>query len=152
MKVLQERCAPASMLERLMEVVRPEFRAEVFLPPCDSPVFFQGTCRVPSCPTAISFASKGLCTRHHHRWKKHPEEDFERWLIEEDVETIAYLTVLACALEGCNRAHHGHSLCGRHLSIWDSAGRPDVEGWLSKVRYEPPRQGGGEKPCAAPGV
>ena len=151
MKVLQERCAPASMLERLMEVVRPEIRAEVFLPPCDSPVFFQGTCRVPSCPTAISFASKGLCTRHHHRWKKHPEEDFERWLIEEDVETIAYLTVLACALEGCNRAHHGHSLCGRHLSIWDSAGRPDVEEWLSKVRYEPPRQGGGEKPCAAPG-
>lgn len=149
MKAMAEHRAPATLLERLMEVVRPEFRAEVFHPPLDSPVFFQGTCRVTSCPTAVSSAAKGLCDRHYHRWRKHPEEDFECWLVEEDVLTVAHLAVAACAVRGCNRAHKGHLLCTRHGAAWDTAGRPDVEGWLGDVRYKAPR-GGQEKPCAAP--
>ncbi|MFE9701884.1 site-specific integrase [Streptomyces sp. NPDC005930] len=32
----------------------PEFRAEVFCPPRDSPVFFPGECRIVSCPTTLT--------------------------------------------------------------------------------------------------
>jgi hypothetical protein len=55
------------LLERLMETVRPEFRAETFRPPRDSPVFFTGVCVVPDCPIMLSHASRGLCEGHSPR-------------------------------------------------------------------------------------
>jgi site-specific recombinase XerD len=146
----EHRVAP-TLLECLMEVVRPEFRAEVFHPPLDNAVFFQGTCRVASCPTAVSFSAKGLCNRHYHRWRKHREEDFEHWLVEEDALTVVHLAVAACAVTGCNRAQKSHLLCSRHRAAWEAAGCPDVEGWPGGVRYKAPRTGGGlEKSCTAP--
>jgi site-specific recombinase XerD len=141
----------ASLLERLMEVVRPEFRVDVFDPPRDSPVFFQGDCRVPSCPTAVSFAAKGLCNRHYHRWKRHSETNLETWLSDEDALTIAHLTVLSCHIRGCNRAHKGHLLCTRHSEGWDRAGRPAIEEWLAQTFYKPSRRGEGETSCTVEG-
>lgn len=138
------------LLERLMKAVRPEFRADIFLPPVDSPVFWQGACRVPSCPTMISFAALGLCNAHYHRRRKARGIDFEAWLADEDTRTRERLTVPACAIVGCERALKGHSLCHRHLDLWARSGQPDVDTWLAATRYRPPRHNGRERACAVP--
>ncbi|MEV8632644.1 tyrosine-type recombinase/integrase [Streptosporangium sp. NPDC051023] len=139
------------LLERLVAVVRPEFRAEVFHPPKNSPVFFQGICRIPSCPTAISFAAKELCQGHYQRWKASPGSDLEAFVAEEDVATLARMTILSCAIRGCQRARKAHTLCHRHVLAWAAAGRPDVETWVGRTLYSPPRNAGQvETTCRVP--
>ena len=146
-----DRLARAGLLARLMEVVRPEFRGEVFHPPRDSPVFFQGDCRVPSCPTAVSFAAKQLCQGHYQRWKADGHPDLERWVREEDGATLLRSTVRACNICGCNRASHSHGLCHRHIENWKQAGKPDITRWLGRALYHPPRGGHSERDCGVPG-
>jgi integrase len=153
MKTEQHGGIPADrgLLARLMQTVRPEFRGEVFHPPRDSPVFYQGECRIPSCPTAISFGSKQLCQGHYQRWKADGHPDLEQWCREEDAATARRLTVQACGIRGCERAHKAHGLCHRHILNWEHAGRPDVEAWTGRTLYVPPRGGHAERGCGRPG-
>ena len=134
-----------------METVRPEFRGEEFFPPRDSPVFFQGVCRIPSCPTAVGAAvRKRLCRGHYERWLKHGLPELERWCEEEEAETARRLVVRACAIGGCERAHKGHDLCGWHVIAWRRAGAPDIGTWIGRTLYVPPRRGAAERGCARP--
>jgi integrase len=149
------------LLERLVEVVRPEFRAEVFHPPRDSPVFFSGVCAVGSCPTAISHTVRGLCSGHYQRWKDHVpaggEADFGEWLVAEDQLTVERnAPPKECEIRGCNRAARGRGLCHRHSEAWSRAGRPEPADWIGRTLYHPPqsvhgsRQDNLERTCCFP--
>ncbi|MFG2003112.1 tyrosine-type recombinase/integrase [Spirillospora sp. NPDC048911] len=151
--IVQGRVHP-HLLEHLVEVVRPEFRAEIFHPPRDSAVFFSGLCTVISCPTAISHTARGLCEGHYQRWKIHekrrPGTGFEEWLLAEEEHTRARnAPPKACLIRGCNRASRGRGLCHRHGEAWTRAGRPNVEDWAGRTLYQLP-QTGGERVCCFP--
>ncbi|MFD8532266.1 tyrosine-type recombinase/integrase [Streptosporangium canum] len=140
------------LLEHLMAVVRPEFRAEVFHPPKDSPVFFHGVCRVPSCPTSISFTTKELCQGHYQRWKKAGRPDLEAFSAEEAAAMLTRMMIRSCAIRGCRRVRKAKGLCNRHLYRWRSSGEPDLDIWAEQTLYAPPRPpGGDERTCEVPG-
>ncbi|MEU0119052.1 hypothetical protein ABZ137_36595 [Streptomyces bobili] len=146
-----ERAQPATgLLERLMEVVRPEFRGEEFYPPRDSRVFFQGECRIPSCERMLSYSVKQLCTAHYQRWVHSGRPDFEAWVPGEDAYHRHHRVIRGCAVTGCHRSMNGCSprICTRHTELWQAAGAPDLDGWLATARYEPPPHG--ERDCVLP--
>lgn len=153
MKSEQPSGSPAAggLLARLMETVRPEFRGEAFFPPRDSPVFFQGVCRIPSCPTAVGTAArKQLCRGHYGRWLKDGRPELEHWCEKEEAATARRLAVRACGIRGCERAHKAHGLCHRHGSVWQRAGSPDIDTWIRRTPYVPPQRGAAERECARP--
>jgi integrase len=152
----ESRTVRARLLELLMAEVRPEFRAEVFLPDKDSPVFYRGVCVVPACPVAVSHAARGLCEGHYQKWKTAQNATgvpFEEWMSTEDVrarDRIRRMTVVdACAVDGCNRAVKEHRLCHRHANqLATRGGRPRLAAFLTVVRYEPTATG--ERDCDFP--
>lgn len=139
----------AGLLERLMEVVRPEFRGEIFFPPADSRVFVQGVCRIPSCGIALSFASRRLCQGHYQRWKKAGDLGFEEWIVLEGEATRQRSLPHECEVRECRRAMKGYGLCNRHGASWARYGRPDREAWLARTTYSPPRASH-ERDCEFP--
>jgi hypothetical protein len=142
----------ARLLEGLLQVVRPEFRAEVFYPPRDGPVFFQGPCRIPACQVAISYGAIRLCQGHYQRWKQTSTRpggaDLQAWLAEEDRRTRQRGMVAACAVQDCNRAAKSHGLCHRHAERWMHGGRPPLAAWLEQTVYLPTPTG--ERACGFP--
>jgi integrase len=146
---------PAHLLERLMEVVRPEFRADVFRPPRDSIVFFTGECVVEPCPTLVSHTARGLCEGHYQRWKKHqrdaPSGAFNDWLVAEAVKTLERSGhPAACLIQDCNRAAKSQGMCNRHAEAWTRSNRPSMAGWVAQTAYTPPRGSLGERACSFP--
>ncbi|MDI9886729.1 tyrosine-type recombinase/integrase [Streptomyces sp. HNM0645] len=130
----------AGLLAKLMETVRPEFRADVFRPPRDSPTFFPGECRIPSCPTTLTMGRLLLCRTHHHHWVAAGRPaDLDSWSVQVDARLRQRNQVLDCLLPGCNRARAAHALCHRHASRWNHAGRPDFEDWVGRTTYQPPQ-------------
>lgn len=144
------------LLARLVEVVRPQFRAEVFHPPRDSEVFCAGTCAVCDCPTMISHTARGICAGHYKRWaaerRRAPETVFEEWLVAEGARTRRrHAPPTPCLIEGCNRAKKEHGLCHRHADAWARVGRPDLQAWAGQTLYRRPwTSSGGERDCCFP--
>ena len=144
------------LLERLMEVVRPEFRGDVFHLPRDSKVFFAGICVVPDCPTMLIHTGLGLCRGHYQRWKRDEREApgavFDHWLFAEGERTRrAAAPPRACAIAGCERSVKSHSMCHRHVEAWNRHGRPPQPQWMARTLYRPPATSGlGERACAHP--
>jgi hypothetical protein len=135
-----------------MEVVRPEFRDDVFHPPKDSAVFFVGTCRVRTCSVAVSHSTLMLCARHDQAWRRDPgrEAGLEAWIAAAEVQEEIGLA--ACVVDDCNRARKSDPLCRRHHEAWKRAGRPEMDAWLDALRSRPQRaKAGPETLCAAPG-
>lgn len=131
-----------------MQMVRPEFRGEVFCPPRDSPTFFPGECRILSCPTVLTMGRLLLCRTHHHRWVAAGRPaDLDSWSVQEDTRLRGRNQVLDCLLAGCNRARAAHGLCHRHASRWNHAGRPPLEDWVGRTLYQPPAA---ERSCEFP--
>jgi hypothetical protein len=148
----ETRRAAAALLAKLMEVVRPEFRSEVFCPPRDSPVFFPGECRIPSCPTVLTMGRLRLCRTHHHRWAAAGRPaDLEAWTAAEGERLRHRNQVRACLVSGCNRARAAHGLCHRHAARWSDAGRPSLVTWPGRTLYHPPRKPWAERDCEFPG-
>lgn len=137
------------LLERLMEAVRPEFRAEVFRPARDNAVFVRGECRLANCPNVVDHSGRGICNSHYQRWlrTRGVDDDFEVWLAGED-ERLARRAVAAapaCAVAGCDRSTANRGLCQRHVARWVTAGRPPLTSWLARFDYRPVP--GGERDC-----
>jgi Phage integrase family len=59
--------------ERLLEIVRPEFRAEVVRVAADDPVFGRGACDVDQCRR--SAWTRRLCHGHYLRWRRDGKPD-----------------------------------------------------------------------------
>ena len=142
---------PAGLLELLMEVVRPEFRGEVFVPPHGHPVFVQGECRIAACPTALTYARLRLCRTHYQHWTGAGRPELEAWTASESERLRGRLEVPRCAVGGCNRAAASGRLCHRHSAAWVNAGRPGLAQWLPGTPYQPPAPHKSERDCVFPG-
>ncbi len=128
--------AGALLLERLMAVLRPEFRAEVFVPPRGHSVFFYGECALPSCETAIHRPRIGLCKAHHKWWLADHRPAVGDWLPGAEQRLIGARTdVAGCAISGCNRAERRAQMCIRHSNAWAHAGRPSLTQWVADTPY-----------------
>jgi hypothetical protein len=70
------------LLEQLMAVVRPEFRAEVYVPDPGDPVFAAGECAVAGCDrTAVSTRHR-LCNAHAIRFRDRGRPPMEEFLAD----------------------------------------------------------------------
>ncbi len=65
-----EKLTPGSVLAKLMAVVRPEFRAEVYVPAPNDPVFIADQCAVAGCDRTSASIQRGLCNAHSLRFRK----------------------------------------------------------------------------------
>ncbi|MCO1657069.1 hypothetical protein [Pseudonocardia humida] len=70
----------AGLLELLLEMVRMEFRVEVFRPDPDDPVFTAGRCRVSVRRRRLDYGRVGLCPIHQMAWKGAGKPDLEQWM------------------------------------------------------------------------
>jgi len=115
------------LLEQLMAVVRPEFRAEIYIPALDDPVFAAGQCVVASCDrTAVQ---RGLCNGHVIRWRQRGRPDLEDFLADSGPPVRGRSPLPSCAADGCHYGRGGGGLCSRHRDRWDRAGRPGLASW-----------------------
>lgn len=140
--------APAAhpgLLARLMETVEPAFRAEVFIPDADDPVFTFGRCRVPPCNRPLNHAKPGLCNGHRKAWRVGGEPPLEEWAATQTRLNYGNVSFPACLVEDCNRAGGRIGLCPRHRNYWKSDGRPDPAKWAGGTAYSPPNHG--ERAC-----
>lgn len=138
------------LLERLMAVVRPEFRGDVFRPDRDDPIFIHGGCRLAHCPNLTSRPSRGLCDSHYQKWLRDPDRgEFEAWLARVDAELARRRAgARVCDLAGCNRSTSHQGLCRRHVARWAEHGQPERAVWLANYRYWTPPDG--ERDCQFP--
>jgi integrase len=137
------------LLRRLMAVVRPQFRVEVFVPGPDDPVFYSGVCGLPSCQSAVRRIRRGLCEIHWRWWKQDGGPPLEQWIGEGEQRLVAQRAVPECAVSGCRRGTRRYQLCIRHQYQWMRADRPPMAQWLTTVSWTPTPTG--ERDCRYPG-
>ncbi len=151
MNAVAGRRTSEGLLQRLMAVVRPEFRAEVFHAPPGATVFAPGQCRVAACPALASRRELGLCDRHHRLWRRAGRPELDAWTAgHDDLRRLQQRRLNPqCAVDGCRRAAGSRGLCQRHRYLWTGAGRPELSEWVASVIYQPPPDG--ERSCRFPG-
>jgi integrase len=116
----------SGLLEKLLAAVRPEFRAEVFLPDPADPVFRTTPCVVPGC--VRSAAQHGLCNGHVIRWRHRGRPKIAEFLADPGPAVRGRNELTACVIEGC-RFGGGGGLCTKHRDRWTRAGRPEPATW-----------------------
>lgn len=67
-----------TLLERLREVVRPEFGTEVIRVAADDPVFGRGACDVDACRRPAW--TRRLCQAHYLRWRRDGRPDHQQFI------------------------------------------------------------------------
>ena len=97
--------APASapgLLGKLMAAVRPEFRADIFVPERGALVFGAAPCRVPGCVRQPR--TRGFCKGHYYRWK-----DAGRPGIDEELGNYCRLSASCDVLNFASRVKRSHN-------------------------------------------
>ena len=120
---------PSGALERLMGVVRPEFRADTLTFSATDPIFGGGACGVDSCTRPAR--GKGLCAGHHQRWRNEGCADLGVFASTTDPRWQRQRPNASCRITPCGYGVCRSGLCQLHFQRWERAGRPDLEGWLS---------------------
>lgn len=138
------------LLQRLMQQVRVEFRADVFRPDRDDAVFVRGECRLVNCRNMVGHPVRGLCDSHYTKWLRCPDRgEWEHWLAVEDQRLLHRGIAPVCQVTGCNRSTAQKGLCARHHRQWASRGCPQQTTWLTQMTYAPTEFG--ETECKFPG-
>jgi hypothetical protein len=70
------------VLAKLMAVVRPEFRAEVYVPAPNDPVFVSDQCIVADCDRTAETLAQRLCCAHSQRFRKRGYSSMEEFLAD----------------------------------------------------------------------
>ena len=138
---------PGGLLEKLMAVVRPEFRADVLAFDAADPVFGSPACMVGGCGRPSS--SRGLCVGHEGRWRSCGRPPLEEFAATTAAE-FAQSALLHCRVPGCGYGVAAMNLCNRHARHWIKAGRPGIDGWLGALPPGLAAAGRGRE-CAVPG-
>ena len=71
--------APASLLEKLLAAVRPEFRADELAFELDDPVFGADLCQCGDCGRPVQ--ARGLCHAHYARWHDNGRPDLDHYIV-----------------------------------------------------------------------
>jgi hypothetical protein len=144
--------ARSGLLARLMETVDQRFRAEVFIPDEDDPVFTSGRCRVSTCDRplhytkpGLCYTKPGLCDGHRKAWDKAGQPPLDEWAPTQTELSYDNASFPACLVVGCNRARGHLGICARHRHGWKRDGRPDPVEWAACTAYVPPAHG--ERDC-----
>jgi len=128
------------LLERLLAVVRPEFRGDVLVFDVDDPVFGGGVCRVRNCRRPAR--GHGLCQGHHLRWVGEGRPEVDVFAASTDPRWRRQRPNAACGLAGCGYGVARSGLCQLHYQRWDRASRPDLAGWSAdQPTITPPQPG-----------
>jgi integrase len=128
--------APAGLLEKLMAVVRPEFRAaDLVFDPRD-PVFGGPPCAVNGC--GRPHRNQGLCASHWERWRAAGRPDLAEFAATAWPGLRGHLPLHPCVIEECNYGRLARGMCSRHLRQWQRAGCPELAGWQAAAAPLPP--------------
>lgn len=142
-----------SLPSRLAEIVRAEFREDVFYPSRDNPAFLRHFCLVDTCGAPLN-ETGNLCQTHKRHWCEAGRPDLGAWLSEPHPPVGR--TPAMCTITSCGRATKGRGLCQRHYSRWGKNGRPPWSDWVAAVNREPhgraaPHGGAdSDHPCQVP--
>jgi integrase len=129
---------PVGLLEKLVAVVRPQFRAGLLVFDPRDPVFGGPACGVDGCERPRR--QKGLCTGHVARWREHGRPALDAWTAGAEATFGGRRALQGCLVRGCEFGLRASGLCPGHWSRWMRAGYPDVAGWgpaASPVRTGP---------------
>ena len=72
----------SGLLDQLMAVVRSEFRAEIYIPAPDDPVFAADECAVGGCDRTVASVRRGLCNGHSIRFRRRGRPVMEDFLAD----------------------------------------------------------------------
>ena len=117
------------LLEKLMAVVRPEFRVDLYVPDPDHPVLGRGTCPVTDCDRAPT--EHGLCPSHGNRWRDRGRPVLAEFLTDPGPPLNGRRDLTSCTVPGCRYGSSGLGLCMRHRSAWTTSGHTDPAVWAS---------------------
>ena len=116
----------------LLGAVRPEFRADVYVPDPTDPVLFGARCQVVGCAArGHHSASVGLprgeylCEPHGAMWRRDGGRDVGRWLRGSARPLRTQRDSRPCEVEACARSVDQNGFCGLHQRRWRKLGRPD---------------------------
>ena len=137
--------AHGRVLELLMAAVRPEFRADVFVPDPDDPVLGRRTCPLPGCDRAR--AEYGMCTAHGSRWRARGRPDLAVFRADAGPPLNGRRQLTGCSVTGCRYGSSGFGLCMRHRRAWERAGQPDAVAWAA---HAPPLRAHRGAACRLP--
>jgi hypothetical protein len=140
--------APAGpgWVDRLRELVRPEFGVEVLVPAPGDTILGTPACAVTGC--VRSSRRQGLCQAHFRRWDRAGRPEQQAWAAAADPSVLGHRSLRPCRWPGCRCGQFRHQLCYAHARAWDTHGRPDLPRWLAAV--EPVDHSAGDE-CAVPG-
>jgi integrase len=120
----------SGLLEQLMAMVRPEFRAEIYIPAPDDPVFAADECAVDGCNRTVASVRQGLCNGHSIRFSKRDRPAMEDFLADPGPPIRGRRPLAACTVDGCRYGRNAkNGLCHRHRDRWNRAGEPDLTTW-----------------------
>jgi site-specific recombinase XerD len=122
----------AGLLEQLIAVVRPEFRADIYIPAPDDPVFVADQCMVGDCDRTAVSIRRGLCNAHAIRFRKRGRPPMSDFLANPGPPVRGRRPLAPCVVEGCRYARNARNgLCSRHRDRWNRAGKPDLACWAT---------------------
>jgi len=116
-----------AIVERLVAVVRPQFRAEVLVFAATDPVFGGVPCRIPDCSRPAR--GQGMCSGHHLRWVHAGRPDLDEFAVTTDRRWRRQQPNAACVVEYCGYGVARTGLCQLHFHRWDRSGRPSLDAW-----------------------
>jgi len=117
------------LLEKLMGVVRAEFRVDLYVPAPDHPVLGRGTCPVSGCDRSPT--GNGLCSTHQKRWLERGRPELAAFLTDPGAPVNGRRDLTGCTVPGCRYGSSGLGLCMRHRSSWTISGHPDPITWAA---------------------
>ncbi len=126
------------LLEKLMAVVRTEFRVDLYVPAPDHPVLGRGTCPVTDCDRSPT--EHGLCPSHGHRWHTRGRPELTEFLLEPGPPVNGRRDLTGCTVPGCRYGSSGLGLCMRHRSTWTTSGHPDPTIWAGTASAADPAE------------
>ena len=119
------------LLEKLIAVVRPEFRVDVYLADPDDPVLGRQRCAVADCDRSRS--EYGLCSGHGQRWRDRDRPAMAVFLADPGSALNGRRDLTVCSVIGCRYGTSGFGLCTRHRAAWVRDGQPDPGVWSARA-------------------
>jgi len=117
------------LLQKLMGVVRAEFRVDLYVPDPGHPVLGRGICPVTGCDRSPT--GNGLCSSHQKRWLERGRPELDAFLTDPGAPLNGRRELTSCTVPGCRYGTSGLGLCMRHRSAWATSGDPDPAVWAS---------------------
>jgi integrase len=126
----------ASLLERLMVAVRPEFRTDVLFADATDPILRGAGCHIHGCPRPLR--ARGLCQGHYNRWFRQGRPPLEEYRATTSPALSGRKAPRPCVAPGCRYCRSYQGFCDWHDRAWKRAGRPDRAMWLPAAPPAPP--------------